>query len=187
MDSAYRGTVGAARVATPAAIPLALTHCKLATLNLGFGWDRTQNVLWRLRQGELEGLAPQWIVLNIGTNNFVGTVNARANTAEETAEAIALICDELKRRLPMSRILLMKIFPRGAQPSNPIRKSIETTNRLLEQRFERDPIVKVLDVSRRFLAEDGSIPAELMPDQVHPSDRGYQLWADALVAAGMKP
>lgn len=160
---------------------------RLPTLNLGFGWDRTQNVLWRLRQGELDGLNPQWIVLNIGTNNFVATDNARANTPQETAEAIDEICRELRRRSPPSRILLMKIFPRGASPDDPIRQPIDATNRLLEERFAADPNVHVVDVAQRFLAPDGSIPAELMPDQVHPSDRGYTLWADALIAAGMHP
>lgn len=160
---------------------------RLPTLNLGFGWDRTQNVLWRLRQGELDGLSPQWIVLNIGTNNFVGTDNARANTPEETAEAIGEICRELRQRSPRSRILLMKIFPRGASPGDPIRRPIDATNRLLETRFAADPNVRVVDAARRFLAPDGSIPAELMPDQVHPSERGYQLWVDALIEAGIRP
>jgi lysophospholipase L1-like esterase len=159
---------------------------KLPTLNLGFGWDRTQNVLWRLRHGELDNLSPRWIVLNIGTNNFVSTANARANTPEETVEAIAAICTELHQRSAHSRILLMSIFPRGASPADPIRKPIDATNRLLQERFANDRIVKVLDLTRHFLAPDGSIPAELMPDQVHPSERGYQIWADALIAAGVQ-
>ena len=159
---------------------------KLPTLNLGFGWDRTQNVLWRLRHGEFDNLSPQWVVLNIGTNNFVSTANARANTPEETVEAIAAICSELHQRSADSRILLMSIFPRGASPDDPIRKPIEATNRLLQQRFANDPVVEVLDLTRQFLAPDDSIPAELMPDQVHPSERGYQIWADALIRAGVK-
>ncbi len=159
----------------------------LPVLNLGFGWDRTQNVLWRLRHGELDHLHPQWIVLNIGTNNFVGTANARASTPEETVEAIAAICDELHRRSATSRILLMSIFPRGASPDDPIRKPIAAANRLLQQRFANDSVVKVLDITPQFLAADGSIPAELMPDQVHPSERGYHIWADALIRAGVKP
>jgi lysophospholipase L1-like esterase len=160
---------------------------KLPTLNLGFGWDRTQNVLWRLRHGEFDNLSPQWIVLNIGSNNFVSTANARANTPEETVDAIAAIRDELHRRSAKSRILLMSIFPRGASPEDPIRKPIEATNRLLQQRFANDPVVKILDLTQQFLASDGSIPAELMPDQVHPSERGYEIWADALIKAGVKP
>ncbi|MFL6576247.1 MAG: GDSL-type esterase/lipase family protein [Povalibacter sp.] len=168
--------------------PLAWKHAfaDTAVLNMGFGWDRTQNVLWRLRQGEFEDLHPKWIVLNIGTNNFVNTAHARANTPEETTQGIEAICNELRQRSPNSRILLMAIFPRGASPADPIRTPIEATNRLLKQRYESDPVVKVLDVNKQFLAEDKSIPAALMPDQVHPSEAGYKIWADALIEAGVE-
>jgi lysophospholipase L1-like esterase len=159
---------------------------RLAVLNMGFGWDRTQNVLWRLRQGEFEGVSPKWIVLNIGTNNFVSTSNARANTPEETSQAIATICEELHSRSPSSRILLMSIFPRGAAPTDPIRTPIAATNKLLEQRFTKHEYVRFVDIAQQFLSPDGSIPAALMPDQVHPSEAGYRIWADALIKAGIK-
>ena len=110
----------------------------MAVMNMGFGWDRTQNVLWRLRQGEFEGLSPEWIVLLIGTNNLTGTRNARANTPQEIVEGIAAICRELRQRSPQSRIALMGILPRGAQPGNPLRAPIAETNRLLAQRFARE-------------------------------------------------
>ncbi|MFL6620207.1 MAG: GDSL-type esterase/lipase family protein, partial [Povalibacter sp.] len=122
----------------------------------------------------------------IGTNNFVNTAHARANTPEETTQGIEAICNELHQRSPSSRILLMAIFPRGASPADPIRTPIEATNRLLKQRYESDPVVKVLDVNKQFLAEDKSIPAALMPDQVHPSEAGYKIWADALIEAGVQ-
>jgi len=83
----------------------------MPAMNMGFGWDRTQNVLWRLRQGEFEGLSPEWIVLLIGTNNLSGTRNARANTPQEIVEGIAAICRELRQRSPGSRIALMGVFP----------------------------------------------------------------------------
>lgn len=159
----------------------------LRTMNMGFGWDRTQNVLWRLRQGEFEGLAPRWVVLLIGTNNLTGTGNSRASTPAEVVEGIAAICREIHQRSPDSRIVLMAILPRGARPSHPLREPIAKTNELLSQRFSADPAVTYLDIGAKFLAHDGTLPAALMPDGTHPSDAGYQLWADALIQAGVKP
>ena len=159
----------------------------LPVLNMGFGWDRTQNVLWRLRQGEFEGLNPQWVILDIGANNLTGTENARANTPAEIVEGIGAICDEVHRRSPQSHIVLMGIFPRGARPDDPLRAPILETNRLLAQHFVGDPTVKFIDIGSRFLAPDGSLPAALMPDGTHPSDAGYRIWADALIEAGVRP
>jgi lysophospholipase L1-like esterase len=159
----------------------------MPALNLGFGWDRTQNVLWRLRQGEFDGLHPQWVVLLIGTNNLTGTANARANTPEEIVEGVAAIRDELRRRSPESSLILMAILPRGARPDHRLRAPIEKTNRLLAARFGADPTVTYLDIGGSFLSPDGTLPAALMPDTTHPSDTGYQIWADALVQAGVKP
>jgi lysophospholipase L1-like esterase len=159
----------------------------LPVINMGFGWDRTQNVLWRLRQGEFDLLSPQWVVLGIGTNNLTGTTNARANTPEEIVDGIAAICLEVRQRSPQSHIALMAIFPRGANPSDPLRGPILKTNDLLARRFAGDPWVTYLDLGPRFLAPDGSLPSALMPDGTHPSDAGYRIWADALIQAGVKP
>ena len=159
----------------------------MPTLNMGFGWDRTQNVLWRLRQGEFDGLSPRWVVLLIGTNNLTGTRNARSNTPAEIVEGVAAICQEIRRRSPESRIVLMAILPRGAQTNHPLREPIAKTNQLLSQRFASDPSVTYLDIGARLLAPDGTLPAGIMPDGTHPSDAGYQIWADALVQVGVKP
>lgn len=159
----------------------------MTVMNMGFGWDRTQNVLWRFRQGEFEGLNPQWVVLAIGTNNLTGTSNARANTPEEIVDGIDAICHEIRKRSPKSQIVLMAILPRGLQPDAPLRAPIEKTNHLLAQRFARDRSVTFVDIGAHFLAPDGSIPAAMMPDGTHPSEAGYQIWADALIKAGVKP
>ena len=158
----------------------------MPVMNMGFGWDRTQNVLWRLRQGEFDGISPEWIVLLIGTNNLTGTRNARANTPQEIVEGIAAVCRELQLRSPASRIALMGVLPRGAKPGNPLRAPIAETNRLLAQRFGRERGVVFLDLAAKFLAADGSLPVSLFPDGTHPSDAGYQIWADALTEAGIK-
>ncbi|WP_082061868.1 GDSL-type esterase/lipase family protein [Xanthomonas sp. GPE 39] len=154
-------------------------------LNLGFGWDRTQNVLWRLRQGELDGLAPRWVVINIGTNNLAGTDHARTNTPQETADGVAAVVAEVRRRLPHSKIVLMAILPRGFAADGPLRAPILATNRLLAARFDHDRQVRWLDIGTRFLQPDGSLPAALMPDSTHPSEDGYRIWGDALRAVGV--
>ena len=156
-------------------------------MNMGFGWDRTQNVLWRLRQGEFDGLHPRWVVLAIGTNNLTSSSNARANTPEEIVEGVAAIRDELRRRSPESRLILMALFPRGLRPDHSFRAPVEKTNRLLAERFGGDSSVTYLDLGTQFLAADGTLPAALMPDALHPSDAGYRIWADALIKAGVKP
>ena len=159
----------------------------MTALNLGFGWDRTQNVLWRLRQGEFEGLHPQWVVLLIGTNNLTGTENARTNTPEEIVEGIAAIIREVRSRSAESRIVLMAILPRGQKPTDRLRKPIRETNELLAQRFGTDPALTFLDIGKSFLAPDGTLPEAMMPDGTHPTEAGYTIWADALLKAGIKP
>ena len=159
----------------------------MPVINMGFGWDRTQNVLWRLRQGEFEGIHPAWVVLAIGTNNLTSTSNSRASTPEEIVDGISAICTEIHQRSPQSRIVLMAIFPRGSRPDNPYRAAIRNTNHLLEQKFANAPSITYLDIGRQFLAPDRSLPASMMPDGTHPSDAGYLLWADALIQAGIKP
>jgi lysophospholipase L1-like esterase len=159
----------------------------VSAINLGFGWDRTQNVLWRLREGEFDGLHPRWVVLEIGTNNLTGTEHARANTPEEIVDAIAAICEEVHRRSPETHIFLMAILPRGAKPTDALRAPIEQTNRLLTQRFGGNRSASFLDIGKKFLAADGSLPASLMPDGTHPSEEGYRIWADALITTTIRP
>ena len=158
----------------------------MSVLNLGFGWDRTQNVLWRLRQGEFDGLHPRWVVIAIGTNNLTGTSQARASTPQEIAEAIGAICDDVHRRSPESHIVVMGIFPRGAKADDPLRLPIGQTNQLLARRFAQNPSITFLEIGKKFLTPDGTLPALLMPDGTHPSEDGYRIWAEALVEAGVR-
>ncbi|HEX2750112.1 MAG TPA: GDSL-type esterase/lipase family protein, partial [Verrucomicrobiales bacterium] len=88
-------------------------------LNAGFGWDRTQNVLWRIGHGELDGVNPKLIVIHIGTNNLAGTGHARANTPAEIAEGIQAVVLQAKAKCPAAKVLLMAVFPRGEKPENP--------------------------------------------------------------------
>ena len=154
-------------------------------LNFGFGWDRTQNVLWRLEHGELYGLTPRTIILNIGTNNLTGTKNARTNSPEEITEAIALICKKLHAEFPEAQILVMGVFPRGNEANAPLRAPIKAINALLPNALKGIESVRFLDIGEKFLSADGTISKEIMPDGTHPSEKGYAIWAKALTDSGI--
>ena len=153
-------------------------------LNLGFGWDRTQNVLWRLEHGEMNGLTPKAILVNIGTNNLTGTRNARANSPAEIAEAIALICRKLRAEFPSSRILVMGVFPRGFEANAQLRPAIRELNSILPAELKGCRQVSFMDIGGRFLSPDGFLPKDLMPDGTHPSEKGYRIWGRALRESG---
>ncbi|MFI5378314.1 MAG: GDSL-type esterase/lipase family protein [Tepidisphaerales bacterium] len=148
-------------------------------LNMGFGWDRTQNVLWRLDHGEFDGLHPRFIVINIGTNNLTGTRNARENTPAEIAEAVALICDRLAAKSPASKITIMGVFPRGEKADNPLRPKIRRLNELLAELAKKKGAA-FLDIGSKLVQEDGTISRQIMGDFCHPTEQGYAIWAEAL-------
>ena len=148
-------------------------------LNLGFGWDRTQNVLWRLDHGELDGLHPRAVVIHIGTNNTSATAAARQNTPAEIVEGIAAICGRVRSKVPGVKILLMQVFPREQLANHPRRQAITEINRLLVT-FASANHLDLLDLAPKFLQPDGTLPAALMPDFCHPHETGYAIWGDTL-------
>ncbi|HLI97619.1 MAG TPA: GDSL-type esterase/lipase family protein, partial [Candidatus Baltobacteraceae bacterium] len=158
----------------------------LSVLNLGFGWDRTQNVLWRIAHGELDGIHPATVVLNIGTNNLVGTDHARANTPREIADGVLAIVDAVRAKLPNSRIIVMGIFPRGHGACSPLREPIKQVNELLVRSLQTKTGTVFLDIGNRFLEPDGTLPTGMMFDGTHPTQAGYEVWAKALLDAGVR-
>jgi lysophospholipase L1-like esterase len=145
-------------------------------VNLGFGWDRTQNVLWRLENGEFEGLKPKVAVVLIGTNNRTGTKNARENSPAEIAEGIEAICKTLHAKSPATRIVLLSVLPRSpARFVGPLRE----INRAIVK-LETLGYVTFLDLWPGFADADGLPKKELMADTVHPNAQGYEVWAKAL-------
>jgi len=155
--------------------------------NFGIGGDRTEHVLWRLEHGNFDGLSPKLIVLMIGTNNtgHVGRAQKELNgatyhcSAEQTAEGVKLILEKLKKKCPKSKILLLGIFPRGEKPTDAMRQQNEATNKIIAK-YADGKTVQYMDISKTFLQEDGTLTREIMPDLLHLSEKGYDMWAAAI-------
>ncbi len=141
-------------------------------LNLGFGWDRTENVLWRLRHGEVAGLKPKAYVVLIGTNNF------QVNSVAETVDGIEEVCEEIRRRSPGAKLLLLAILPRGETP-NDLRSKAADANALLKTRVAK-LADKYLDLSDRYVGPGGRISKAIMSDFLHPTDKGYEIMGQAI-------
>ena len=147
---------------------------KRNALNLGIGGDRTQHVLWRLDHGNIDGLKPKAAVVMIGTNNS----NGEDNTVSQIADGVAAIVRKLRERLPDTKVLLLPIFPRSENPS-PQRGKVLQVNQII-QKLADEKTVYWIDFGHRFLAADGTIPRELMPDYLHLSPKAYEIWAQAI-------
>ena len=145
------------------------------TLNLGFGGDRTENVLWRLEHGEVSGIAPDLAVVMIGTNN----TGFRMDNPRYIAQGVERIISELKQRLPSTQILLTAIFPRGQRMDDELRKNNQQVNVLLRD-IAKQQDVMFTNFNAAFLTEDGTLSADIMPDYLHPNAQGYEIWADKL-------
>lgn len=144
-------------------------------LNLGYSGDRTEHVLWRLLNGELEGVDPEAYVVMIGTNN----TGHGLTPSEETAEGVKLIVELLQDRSPDSEILLLSVFPRGQKPDDKKRTLNDQVNDLIEHYADAEQ-VHWLDLTETFLDDEGVLPKEVMPDALHPKAKGYRMWAEAM-------
>jgi len=141
-------------------------------VNMGFGGDRTEHVLWRFDDGELDGISPKAAVVMIGTNNW------RANTYQEIAEGVEAVCDRLRAKLPKTKILLLAIFPRVS--SDPwAGANVVMANRLIEK-FDDGKWIHFLDIGSVFRDKKGRLPQAIMPDGLHPNENGYEIWAEAI-------
>jgi lysophospholipase L1-like esterase len=145
-------------------------HWKIA--NFGIAGDTTQGVLYRLQNGEGEGFSPRAVMLMIGTNN------TGRNTAEEIAEGIGAVVLMLRKCFPESRILLLGVFPRGTA-NDSVRRTIREINNAISKLDDGEK-VHFLDIGAKFLNPDANIPADVMSDALHPSSKGYEIWAEAV-------
>ena len=151
-------------------------YAQYKAVNFGIGGDRTQHVLWRVENGEFDGIKPKEVVLMIGTNNS----GVGENSPEQIANGIHNIIDAIHKRSPETKILLLAIFPRGAtEKNNPGREKNKKVNALIEK-FDDGKKVHYLDIGPKFLTADGTLSTEIMKDLLHLTAKGYQIEADAI-------
>lgn len=154
-------------------------------VNMGIGGDRTQNVLWRLQHGELEGYKAKVFVVMIGTNNLWG----KDVKADEAAAGVKAILDLVKEKQPQAKILLMSLLPVGEKPG-PGRESRLAVNQIIKNYAGES--VQYIDIYDKYLQADGLISKEVMHDFLHLAPKGYDIWAEAITPAiqqilGAKP
>ena len=140
--------------------------------NFGIPGDRVENLLWRIENGEVDGIKPKAVVVLIGTNNVM------IDTPAEIAEGIGKVVKRLRAKLPETKILLLGIFPRSERQD-----MVRERNRAVNERISRlddGRFIFYQDLESKFIEPDGSIRREIMPDSLHLSKRGYEIWAEAM-------
>ncbi len=144
--------------------------------NFGQGGDYTQHVLWRLQNGELEGVKPKVVMLLIG-----GTNGSNGDDPAKIAAGVRAIIDTIETKAPGAKVLLIGVPP-WQERSGKLRERETAVNPLLAAMDDGGKTIKYVDFGPKLIGPDGTVPKELMPDGVHLSDKGYQLWADAVAA-----
>ena len=132
-----------------------------------------ETALWRLENGNIDGISPKLAVVMIGTNN------SGDNTAEQIADGIAAIVGKLRSDLPTTKVLLLAIFPRGENDREARRETNSRANAIIAG-FADDEMVHYLDIGPSFLEADYVLSRDVMPDLLHLSEAGYEIWAESI-------
>jgi lysophospholipase L1-like esterase len=119
------------------------------------------------------------VILHIGTNNTSQTANARKNSATEIIEGVKAVCMRVRSKVPTVKIILMAVFPREQSPTNPRRLLINEVNDLLRT-FAKENNICLVDLGSKMLSSDGTLSTQICDDFCHPTEKGYQIWADAI-------
>jgi lysophospholipase L1-like esterase len=143
--------------------------------NFGIGGDRTENLLWRLQNGSVGQLQPDVISLLIGVNNF----GLRDDAPEDVVLGIEAVVAELRSAFPQARIVLHGVFPYKQYAESPERVKVRQVNQAIAKLADNEHVF-FLDIGPRLLEANGDLSPAIMPDFLHLSEAGYQIWADAL-------
>ena len=111
---------------------------------------------------------------------MIGTNNLGSNSNDEIVAGVTMIVQTLHEKLPSTKVLLLGIFPRGAKPTDPSRARITAINDQLSKLDDGGKTTRYLDIGPKFLEPDGTLPKTIMPDALHPNEKGYQIWAEAM-------
>ena len=148
--------------------------------NFGIGGDRTEQVLWRLKNGELDNVNPKAIVLLLGTNNLPASqFNYNPVPPEEAAKGYKAVLDVIKEKAPNAMVLLVSVFPRADQEVDVINDRVKKLNALI-QKFADNKQFFYLDIYEKFLGPDGKLIPGIMGDSLHPTAAGYDIWGNAM-------
>ena len=147
-------------------------------INLGFGGDRTEHVLWRIDHGELDSLAPRAVVLMIGGNNICHFL--KSETPLDTVLGVKAVLDRIRSRVPHAKVILHPIFPFAAKPDDPRRVHNDIVNAELRRLADGDHVIWC-DFNDQLLEPDGTYSPAMAADGVHPTEAGYVVWARSLV------
>jgi lysophospholipase L1-like esterase len=150
----------------------------LKAANFGIGGDRTQQVLWRILNGEIDGLHPKVVVLLIGVNNIWPN-----DPSERIGAGIKKIVETLREKLPQTKVLVLGVLPSGKNATDGVRERIKQINAVVAK-LDDGKDVRYLDLGPKFLEADGSIAPDKFykPDVLHLAPKGYEVWAEAMRA-----
>jgi N-acetylglucosamine-6-sulfatase len=141
---------------------------------MGIGGDATQNVLWRLENGQLDGYQARVFVVMIGTNNCWGK---QPPPADDVAAGIKKILDLIQSKQPQAKILLLSILPTGKKPQTGL--DLRTAINKMISIFAGGP-VHYMDIAAKFVGPDATISKEVMKDFLHLTPTGYEIWSEAI-------
>ena len=143
--------------------------------DFGISGERTENTLWHINNGVLDGIDPKAVVIMIGTNNIGHFADEKVEWA---AAGVKKVVETVRSKLPKAKILLLGVFPRDVKAS-PMRAKVDAINDIIKT-YADGTQVQYLDIGPKFLDADGELPKDVMPDKLHPTAKGYQIWYDAM-------
>lgn len=151
-------------------------YTKYDAADFGVSGETTDGTMSHITKGVLDGLHPKAVVIMIGTNNIGRSKQPSDTMAAKTAEGVKTVVKTVHEKLPDTKVLLLAIFPRG-QKTSWQRTTVDATNAIISKLDDGNK-TRYLDLGPKFLDADGAIPKDIMPDGLHPSAKGYQIWAE---------